>query len=198
MGEQVVRRDRAEGLLQPEPRKEVRDRRVEVEATRLHLLNLHDRAERLRDRADLETGLRPDRRPRGRVAEPADHDVEDLLPIRDGEGRPGRVEQRQPVLEERTDALERLGETAHASGKKSLSSRAADSGESLPCTTFSVISEARSPRIVPGGASAGSVGPISSRHRTIAFSPVTLATTTGPPVMNSTSSPKNGFSRCSP
>ncbi len=53
----------------------------------------------------------------------------------------------------------------------------------------------RSPRIVPGGASAGFVGPI--RVRTIDQTPggpPTTITTAGERVMNSTSSPKNGFS----
>ena len=46
------------------------------------------------------------------------------------------------------------------SGKKIAISRAADSGESEPCTRFSVSSTPKSPRIVPGSASAGLVVPI--------------------------------------
>ena len=48
-------------------------------------------------------------------------------------------------------------------GKKISISRAADSALSEPWMRFSVSSTARSPRIVPGGASAGLVGPISVR-----------------------------------
>ena len=47
------------------------------------------------------------------------------------------------------------------SGKKSSISRAADSGESEPCTRFSWTSSAKSPRIVPGAAATGSVAPAS-------------------------------------
>jgi hypothetical protein len=63
---------------------------------------------------------------------------------------------------------------------------------------FSPINVAKSPRIEPGAASTGFVGPISVRQHVIASSPLIFATTTGPPVMKSTSSPKNGLSRCSP
>ena len=65
--------------------------------------------------------------------------------------------------------------------KKSASSRSAEAGESLPCTMFSPISVAKSPRIEPGGASTGFVGPISVRQQVMASSPVIFATTTGPP-----------------
>jgi hypothetical protein len=62
---------------------------------------------------------------------------------------------------------------------------------------LSGIEEARSPRIVPGAAFAGSVAPIVARSVAIAPSPSTTSAQVGPEVMNSTSSPKNGFSRCS-
>ena len=62
---------------------------------------------------------------------------------------------------------------------------------------FSPINVAKSPRIEPGGAWIGLVGPMSVRQASIADSPVTFATTTGPPVMKSTSSAKNGLSTCS-
>ena len=48
-------------------------------------------------------------------------------------------------------------------GKKSAISRAADSGESEPWIRFSVVLMARSPRMVPGAASAGLVAPIMVR-----------------------------------
>src|SRR6218665_2328868 len=54
---------------------------------------------------------------------------------------------------------------------QSASSRAADSGESEPCTRFCCTlrpqSRARSPRIVPGAAAVGSVAPPSARHPSI-------------------------------
>ncbi len=48
--------------------------------------------------------------------------------------------------------------TRYPSGKNNPSSRAAETGESLPCTMFSPISVAKSPRIDPGGAWIGLVG----------------------------------------
>ena len=79
-------------------------------------------------------------------------------------------------------------------GKKSAISRAADSGPSEPWTRFSVVSSARSPRIVPGAASLGFVAPMILRTTCHVFSPpsITIATS-GPRVMNATRSPKNGF-----
>jgi hypothetical protein len=52
---------------------------------------------------------------------------------------------------------------AGSPGKNSAISRAADSWESDPCTRFSVVSIPRSPRMVPGAASAGLVVPIMRR-----------------------------------
>ena len=80
---------------------------------------------------------------------------------------------------------------------QSAISRSADSGESEPWTRLSGIDIARSPRIVPGSAFAGFVAPIVLRMVAIALSPSTTSAHVGPEVMNSTSSPKNGFSRCS-
>src|SRR5207302_11118876 len=79
---------------------------------------------------------------------------------------------------------------------QSAISRAADSGESEPCTRLSGIETARSPRIVPGAAFAGSVAPIVERIVAIAPSPSTTSAQVGPEEMKSTSSPKDGFSRC--
>ena len=84
-----------------------------------------------------------------------------------------------------------------ASGNQSAISRAADSGESEPCTRLSGIESARSPRIEPGVASAGLVAPIVVRTVAIAPSPSSTSASVGAEVMNSTSSPKNGFSSCS-
>ena len=48
-----------------------------------------------------------------------------------------------------------------------------------------------------GAASTGLVAPISWRAAVTASWPSSTAATSGPPVMNETSSPKNGFSVCS-
>jgi glutathione S-transferase len=69
------------------------------------------------------------------------------------------------------------------------------SGLSEPCTEFSPTERANSLRIVPSAAWAGFVAPMISRYRRTAFSPSSTWTTTGPEVMNATSSPKNGRSR---
>jgi hypothetical protein len=69
-------------------------------------------------------------------------------------------------------------------------SLAADSGPSLPCTRFSVTTVPKSPRMVPGPASRGFVGPISVRticH--VSPGPSTTATTAGDRRMKATSSP---------
>ena len=57
--------------------------------------------------------------------------------------------------------------------------------------------DAKSPRIEPGSASAGFVAPIVVRVVAIAPSPSSTSASVGAEVMNSTSSPKNGFSLCS-
>ena len=55
--------------------------------------------------------------------------------------------------------------------------------------TFWPTSRAKSPRMVPGAASFGSVAPIIVRSTAMAPSPSTASITTGPEVMKSTSSP---------
>ena len=77
-------------------------------------------------------------------------------------------------------------ERAQASpGKKISISRAADSGPSEPWMRFSVSSTARSPRIVPGGASAGLVGPMSVRTTfQVPSGPATTMTMAGLRQMN--------------
>ena len=57
--------------------------------------------------------------------------------------------------------------------------------------------EAKSPRIEPGAASSGLVAPITWRAAVTASWPSSTIATSGPPVMKSTRSPKNGFSLCS-
>src|SRR6266566_4645021 len=69
------------------------------------------------------------------------------------------------------------------------------SGASEPCTEFSPTDFAWILRIVPAAAFAGSVAPMISRYLAMAFSPSSTCTTTGPEIMNSTSSRKNGRSR---
>src|SRR3954454_4173094 len=76
-------------------------------------------------------------------------------------------------------------------------SRSADSSESEPWTRLYVTSVARSPRIEPGAASSGLVAPITCRAAATASGPSRIAATSGPPVMKSTRSQKNGFSACS-
>ena len=158
-----MHRDRTERLGERQPRQDLVHGDVQVQPSRVDLLHRDDRRERLRDRADLEARLRTDGGGRRDVGHPADDDPEDLLAVGDGQRGPGGVRRRQVVLESGADAVERLLEPRHAgySPKKSLSSRAADSGESLPCTRFSVISVARSPRIVPGGR----VGGVGGAHQ---------------------------------
>src|SRR4029079_4708930 len=73
---------------------------------------------------------------------------------------------------------------------------AAVSGASEPCTEFSPIDLAWTLRIVFGAALAGSVAPMMSRYLAMAFSPSSTWTTTGPEIMNATSSPKNGRALC--
>ncbi len=84
------------------------------------------------------------------------------------------------------------------SGKNSAISRSADSGPSEPCTRFSPVSSARSPRIVPGAASRGFVAPITVRTTFhVSGPPATTIATIGPRVMNVTRSSKNGLPSCS-
>ena len=82
-------------------------------------------------------------------------------------------------------------------GKKIAASRAADSSESEPWTMFWPTSSAKSPRIEPVAASSGLVAPITWRAALTASWPSSTAATSGPEVMKSTSSPKNGRSLCS-
>src|SRR5215472_1250202 len=68
--------------------------------------------------------------------------------------------------------------------KKYGISNAADSTESEPCTALASMEDAKSLRMVPGAALAGSVAPIRSRSRLIALSPSSTIGRHGPPVMN--------------
>ena len=74
---------------------------------------------------------------------------------------------------------------------------AAASDESEPWTMLAPTSIARSPLIEPGAASSGLVAPITCRAAVTASGPSSTIATSGPEVMNSTSSPKKGRSACS-
>src|SRR6266508_6914524 len=78
--------------------------------------------------------------------------------------------------------------------KKYGISDTADSGESEPWTALASIELAKSLRMVPGAAFAGSVAPMISRTPTMAFSPSSTIGTEGPWVMNAQRLEKNGRS----
>ncbi len=111
--EEVVHRDRAEGLGEVQPRQELVDRDVQIQPSRIDLLHRHDRGEGLGDGTDLEARLRPDGDGRGDVGHPAHRDAKDLLAIGDRQGRPGGVRCHQMVLETRSDAIEGFLEPRH-------------------------------------------------------------------------------------
>src|SRR5512143_2867099 len=94
-------------------------------------------------------------------------------------------------------ALRGPGGEDYSSGNQIRISRSADSGESEPCTRLKVTSVPNCPRIEPASASTGSVAPITWRAALTVFGPSSTIATSSPPVMNSTSSPKNGLSVCS-
>ena len=62
---------------------------------------------------------------------------------------------------------------------------------------FLPTSMAKSPRIEPVAASSGLVAPITWRAALMASWPSSTSATSGPEVMKSTSSPKNGLPSCS-
>ena len=62
---------------------------------------------------------------------------------------------------------------------------------------FWPTSSAKSPRIEPGAASSGLVAPITWRAAWTASWPSSTSATSGPEVMNDTSSSKNGLPSCS-
>src|SRR5437867_75865 len=70
--------------------------------------------------------------------------------------------------------------------KKKPSSRSASSAESDPCTEFASSDCAKSLRMVPRSAFAGSVAPMISRLSATASGPSSTWTTTGPEIMKST------------
>src|SRR5438093_3846668 len=144
MGQEVMERDRTERLRQLEPREELVHRHVERDRPpRLFLQEAKGR-ERLRDRSDLEARVDPDRTAGGDVGEPPDDRAERVGAVGDGEREPRRMRQRKIELRGAADPLERFLESAQTAQppKKSFNSRAADSGESDPCTMFSPITVA--------------------------------------------------------
>src|SRR5205823_4163883 len=74
-------------------------------------------------------------------------------------------------------------DTSPSGLKNNATSLAADCGESEPWIRLRPISRAKSPRIVPGAASAALVAPIVERMMGTAFGPSKAATTTGPAVI---------------
>src|SRR5207244_12822932 len=112
----------------------------------------------------------PQEQPAQITAARGEHDPED-----------GRAEDAEDNGRERGPALpgaERRGECVEIYRgqsskleKKYGISNDADSGESEPCTAFASMDVAKSLRIVPAAAFAGSVAPIRSRHLRIASSP---------------------------
>ena len=105
-----------------------------------------------------------------------------------------------PVVAARVTGRRRAG-PERAQPNQIASSRSAERVESEPWTRFfwtaSPQSRPRSPRMVPGAATVGSVLPASERKPSITESPVTRAATTGPEAMNATSGSKNGLPWCS-
>ena len=81
-------------------------------------------------------------------------------------------------------------------GKKKAISTAAVSAASEPCTALASMLSAKSARMVPLSAFFGSVAPIRSRFFAIASSPSSTWIITGPEIMNSTRSLKNGRLLC--
>src|SRR5262249_4644050 len=107
------------------------------------------------------------------------------------EVEPQRVEQRPALRRPRGE------DELQISGNQMPISRSADSGESEPWTRLKVTSVPNSPRMEPASASTGSVAPITWRAAFAAFGPSRIIATSAPLVMNSTNSPKKGFSVCS-
>src|SRR6185312_3660814 len=104
---------------------------------------------------------------------------QDRAPLGRARRQPQRLSARQPLGDHPVSS---------ESAKKMTSSRAAEPGESEPWTTLRPRSSAKSPRIVPGAESSGLVAPIIERTVATAPSPSIAIATTGPEVMNSTSS----------
>src|ERR687895_642098 len=102
-----------------------------------------------------------------------------------------------PELLEDRPSLGRARRKYQSAGKNSPISRAADSAESEPWTRLVWTSRPKSPRMEPGDASSGFVAPITWRAAATASWPSSTSATSGPPVMNSTRSPKKGRSACS-
>jgi len=146
MRHEVMERDRTERLGQLEPRQELVHRDVERDGPLGLFLQDAERREGLRDRADLEPCVGPDRATRCDVGEAADDGAERVAAVGDRQRETRRVREREIELRGAADPLERFLESGHRFGdqpsKKSFNSRAADSGESDPCTMFSPITVA--------------------------------------------------------
>src|SRR5438128_4630298 len=136
--------DRTERLGELQPREKLVHRDVKRDRPPRLFLQDAERREGFRDRPDLEPRVGSDRTTRRDVGEAADDRAERVVPVGDGERETGRVRERQIELRGAPDPLERFLESAQRTQppKKSFSSRAADSGESDPCTMFSPITVA--------------------------------------------------------
>ena len=111
--QQVVQRDRTERLRQLQPRQQLVHRDVQIQASRLHLLQDDDRRERLGDRADHEPRLGTDGRAAATSANPRTTTPEGLVPVGDGDRGAGGVRDGEVVLERGADPFERVGEARH-------------------------------------------------------------------------------------
>src|SRR5437016_2698613 len=114
----------------------------------------------------------------------------------EGDARPGD-QALAPAEDGRIEVGGRLSQRGWISvaAKKYGISKAADSGESEPCTALASIDAAKSLRIVPGAALAGSVAPMRSRRRAMAPSASSTIGMQGPDDMNAQRLWKNGRSR---
>jgi len=81
-------------------------------------------------------------------------------------------------------------------GNGTFTARIVDAGYDVTGLDASPSGIGIASRLVPAAAFLGSVAPIRSRFLVIASSPSSTCTNTGPEIMNSTRSLKNGRSRC--
>ena len=197
--QQMMHRDRTEGFRQLQPRQELVHGDVQIQATGLHLLERDDRGERLGDRADHEPGLRADGGAARDVGEPADDDAEDLVAVGDRDRRARGVRHGEVMLERQADPIEGFREPRHLAYLGEEQPELARGRGRRIAAVHDVLADQRGE--VAADRAGRSLDRVGRAHEgspaSIADSPLTLATTTGPPVMKSTSSPKNGLSTCS-
>ena len=110
-------------------------------------------------------------------------------PRQDALAGPQRGGEEQVLVPSRARSY--LGWISRAPKKYGIS-KAADSGESDPCTALASIEAAKSFRMVPAAALAGSVAPMRSRRRRMAPSPSSTMGRHGPWVMKAQRLAKKG------